>query len=73
MKKFLLVLLSFVILLVFTNTSFAVEKNSVFTYEEIVGQYNLPYPGLLPDNRFYLLKMIRDRVVGMLIADPIKN
>lgn len=36
-------------------------------------EYVLPYPGLLPDNPFYHVKTIRDRIVGFLISDPIKK
>src|SRR3990172_3611913 len=35
--------------------------------------YTLPYPGLLPDNPLYVLKAIRDRIVEILISDPIKK
>ena len=35
--------------------------------------YELPYPGLLPDNPLYFLKMVRDRVVSLLISDPRKK
>lgn len=35
--------------------------------------YELPYPGLLPDNPLYPLKMLRDRVVLILISDSIKR
>ena len=35
--------------------------------------YELPYPGLLPDNPLYSLKMLRDRIVEFLIADPAKR
>lgn len=33
--------------------------------------YSLPYPGILPDNPFYKLKMIRDRLWIFLTPDPI--
>lgn len=36
-------------------------------------EYVLPYPGLLPDNPFYHVKTIRDRIVGFLISDPLKK
>jgi hypothetical protein len=36
-------------------------------------EYELPYPGMLPDNPLYFLKMIRDRIVGFLISDPLKK
>lgn len=35
--------------------------------------YQLPYPGLLPDHPLYILKTIRDRIIDFLIADPIKK
>lgn len=36
-------------------------------------QYEMPYPGLLPDSPFYILKTLRDQVVGFLITDPAKK
>lgn len=35
--------------------------------------YFLPYPGILPDNPFYKIKMIRDRIVLVLTTDPVKK
>lgn len=35
--------------------------------------YVLPYPGLLPDNRLYFLKVARDHVIGFLIHEPLKK
>lgn len=36
-------------------------------------EYQLPYPGLLPDHPLYILKTIRDRIIDILIADPLKK
>ncbi len=36
-------------------------------------EYTLPYPGLLPTNPLYGLKVFRDNVIGFLITDPIKK
>ena len=36
-------------------------------------EYQLPYPGILPDNPLYSLKAIRDKVVDFLISDPKKK
>ena len=36
-------------------------------------EYQLPYPGLLPDNPLYFLKALRDAVVDFLISDPLKK
>ncbi len=35
--------------------------------------YTLPYPGLLPDNPLYFLKVIRDDIVMFFISDPAKK
>jgi len=35
--------------------------------------YTLPYPGILPDNPLYPLKMIRDKIVSIFISDPLKK
>lgn len=35
--------------------------------------YKLPYPGMLPDNSLYKLKILRDKLMLMLIADPHKK
>jgi hypothetical protein len=35
--------------------------------------YELPYPGLLPDSPIYFLRAIRDKIVGLLISDPLKK
>ncbi|OGH18705.1 MAG: hypothetical protein A2868_02805 [Candidatus Levybacteria bacterium RIFCSPHIGHO2_01_FULL_40_15b] len=35
--------------------------------------YSLPYPGILPDNPLHFLKALRDRIILMLISDPIKE
>lgn len=36
-------------------------------------EYELPYPGLLPDHPLYKLKLARDRVLDFLIRDPVKR
>jgi hypothetical protein len=36
-------------------------------------EYTLPYPGLLPDNPLYVLKVARDGLVGLLITNAQKK
>jgi len=36
-------------------------------------EYQLPYPGILPDHPLYRLKMVRDKIWGFLIRDPLKK
>ena len=45
--------------------------SSDMTVERV--NYELPYPGMLPDNPFYFLKVIRDGIVKMLINNPLKK
>jgi hypothetical protein len=63
-----------------TSVSFA-QNNSSSSANSIVSldtrkqsiDYTLPYPGLLPDNPLYPLKMIRDRIILFLINDSAKR
>ena len=50
----------------------ATESSNVKSEDKKV-EYQLPYPGLLPDSPLYFLKMVRDRIVGFLISDPLKK
>ncbi|MCX6792100.1 MAG: hypothetical protein NT149_03635 [Candidatus Gottesmanbacteria bacterium] len=36
-------------------------------------QYDLPYPGMLPNNPLYVLKQARDWILDKLIMDPVKK
>lgn len=46
-------------------------KDSLVAGEEI--DYQLPYPGILPDHPLYALKLLRDRLLNFLIRDPVKR
>ena len=35
--------------------------------------YQLPYPGILPDNPLYVFKAIRDKMISFLVSDPLKK
>jgi len=64
-----LILFLLIFLLSF-NTSFA-ETLSPAPVPQV--DYELPYPGLLPDSPLYFLRMIRDRAISFLISDPLKK
>ena len=71
MKKFALI----IILLLFSST-----VNNVFAQDIVLPnpsainvEYELPYPGILPDNPLYFLKAVRDNVLGFFISDPLKK
>ena len=76
MKK-ILVSLSLLIFLLSFNISFA--KSNLAVAQDVSPiptprvNYELPYPGLLPDSPLYFLRIIRDKVVSFLIADPLKK
>lgn len=36
-------------------------------------EYPLPYPGILPDNSFYFLKVARDSFVSLMVTNPVKK
>jgi len=47
------------------------EATEGATMEKI--NYELPYPGILPDHPLYIFKMIRDRIIELLTSDPTKK
>jgi hypothetical protein len=58
----------FSILLIFTINS--IYKNNVFNHTE-KREYTLIWPGILPDNRLYKLKVLRDKMIAKIIIDPV--
>jgi|SRR3989344_8479919 len=70
MQKIYLLVFSLLIFLLGFNTSFA-ETLSPAPVPQV--DYELPYPGLLPDSPLYFLRMIRDRAISFLISDPLRK
>ncbi len=62
-------LLAFTLLIFLLSFSFI--SSPVYAASEI--NYELPYPGLLPDSPLYFLRVTRDRVVSFLISSPLKK
>lgn len=67
-KIILLIAYSLLLIVLFSNASFAQVAS-----ESAKNNYQLPYPGLLPDNPLYSIKALRDRIIEFLISDPIKK
>lgn len=76
MKKFLVI---FILLFLLASPLFA---SLAFADDQMTNQtvptptpveYQLPYPGLLPDSPLYFLKTLRDRVIDFLVSDPLKK
>ena len=74
-KSIFITILSFFLLFVgFSSVVFSKEESSTSAQTKTVARdYQFPYPGLLPDSRFYFLKTFRDNIIGMLISDPLKK
>ena len=51
----------------------ATQAGNVQMTTETTVKYELPYPGILPDNPLYFLKQIRDWIMERLITDPLKK
>ena len=71
MNKIVTTLFAFIFFVSFL-TPFAPRAYALtLTQDKII--YDLPYPGILPDNPLYFLKVIRDRLVEVGTRDPMKK
>lgn len=68
MRKIYLLVFFLIFLFSFNLTSF-----KVYAAAEQEINYELPYPGLLPDSPLYFFRVVRDRIVNFLISDPLKK
>ena len=78
MKKLLLALLLTSLFLTVSVNALAqtTEKDDSLSAVPTVAKasdYQLPYPGMLPDHPLYKLKVLRDKIILFLIRDPIKK
>jgi len=77
MRRLLLGLISalLVICFLFIPPSVSAQENvsTQDATEAASVDYVLPYPGILPDSPLYFLKAVRDRLVGLLVNDPVKK
>lgn len=72
-NRILSVLLTFLFFVFLTSFSFAREEKTSTSTAKLKTEYTLPYPGILPDNPLYPLKMLRDQIMERFITDPIKK
>src|SRR5260370_21185893 len=75
MKKILFLLLLAAIFpsLALAQTPSTSDAMATSTPAANMVEYNLPYPGLLPDNFLYPLKTFRDKIISFFISDPLKK
>lgn len=67
MKK-ILISVSLIFFLIFFPSQLSAEEKIAPTID-----YQLPYPGILPDSPLYILKTFRDQIEGFLISNPFKK
>lgn len=70
MKK--LFLIFFVFLFSVFSINFTFAQNATSSGVKHI-EYDLPYPGILPDSPLYFLKAIRDNLLVFFIPDPLKK
>ncbi|MFH1832888.1 MAG: DUF5667 domain-containing protein [Candidatus Levyibacteriota bacterium] len=73
MKKFIFFFTFFVFLFSFQHSFAQTKMEEVTVVPQASVDYQLPYPGLLPDSPLYIFKTIRDRIIGFLVSDPLKK
>lgn len=60
-----------------SNPAYAQEKNDTQNGDTATQaasvKYDLSYPGILPDNPLYKLKVLRDKIAAAIISDPLKK
>jgi hypothetical protein len=82
MKKFILTIIIFFGALFFPNYIYAQQITVPMLTSELTPSpapvnknvdYELPYPGMLPDSPFYTLKLIKDSINDLFILDPLRK
>lgn len=72
MNKLFLLLIVFTLSVSLTGSVFAaIPKQTTSTKAKV--EYQLPYPGILPDNPLYFLKAGRDKLMDFLIVEPVRK
>lgn len=76
MKKASLLIIIWVICLVYITSYFALTNvlanNQTPTNLHSI-DYSLQWPGILPDNRLYKLKVLRNKIIAKIIINPVKR
>lgn len=71
MKTTLSISIILLVFILFTNKTFAQSATTEARFINV--SYDLPFPGILPDNPLYLLKVLRDNAINFFITDSIKK
>ncbi len=71
MRVFFTLVIFIFVFLIFNFSAFAQAPSSATKFPPV--NYTLPYPGILPNNPLYKIKVARDMLVGFFISDPLKK
>src|SRR3990167_8950559 len=71
MKKVLI--LFFFAITVFVSPEITLAQTQEPINESVIIDYDLAFPGILPDHPLYKLKILRDKISAGLISDPLKK
>lgn len=71
MKKLLLLFAIFIFSFFPFQNAFSQNATSSSQVKHV--EYELPYPGILPDSPLYFLKAVRDNLLAFFITDPLKK
>jgi hypothetical protein len=61
------------VLTIFFIATPTIQAQTITTLQQKVVDYQLPYPGLLPDNPLYFIKQIRDSFMLFMASDQLKK
>ncbi len=76
-----IIVVLFVLFVLFPHFSFAQQMEDEITVPSLpptititpTPDYSMPYPGILPDNPLYGIKTFRDKIISIMIGDPLKK
>lgn len=72
-KKFFFILLFSLCFIIFSKADTLANEANKNSEKSSEIKYQLAYPGILPDNKFYIFKAIRDKIIERLITNPVKK
>ncbi len=71
-KRIVIFISLFVFFLLIPPVFYILNSQSITINQDKV-VYNLPYPGILPDNPLYFIKEIRDKILELVTRDNLKK
>lgn len=71
--KLALYLSFFLGIILFCSVTAAYAQGTILTPTPMFVKYDLAFPGMLPDNPLYKLKVLRDKIIAASIFNPLKK